>query len=146
MKILTEKPPNYDKIKKVLDFDEGGTIFTYGDTIYNPNAINLTIDLHVHESMHEIQQQRMGFFGRWLGPWRWWRRYLKDPKFRFDQELQAYKAQYRFAGVQIKDRNQRNNFLVGLARQLMGPMYGNMHIEGGLYGAMRLIKNSDKLH
>jgi hypothetical protein len=140
MQIKNEKPPIYDKVKKVLDFDERHTVFTYGDCIYNPAGITVTMDLHIHESTHQIQQQRLNILKRWLGPWRWWRRYLKDDKFRFDQELQAYRMQYGFMGPQIKDRNQRNDYLVALARQLMSPMYGSLKVDGGLYGAMKLIK------
>lgn len=142
MQIKNEKPPNYEKVKKAFAFDEKRTIFTYGDCIYNPAGINMTMDLQMHELVHMMQQQQMGFFRRWFGPWRWWRKYLKDTDFRFEQELAAYQSQYRFAMANVKDRNQKHDYLVQLARALMGPMYGNIGGKGGLYGVMTLIKQA----
>lgn len=142
MKVSNTKPPIYDKAKAAFDFNEKTTIFTYGDTIYNPAGITMTADLFTHEGVHEHQQNALHLHNKAIknGPSRWWKRYLKDPKFRFEQELQAYQAQYAFMKTQIKDRNQLNQYLVELTRELRGPMYGNLRI-GGLYEVMGLIRN-----
>jgi hypothetical protein len=140
MKVKNEKPPVYDAVKKLLDFEDQHTIFTYGEYIYNPAGVALTLDLHAHEEVHMRQQMAMNVMGK-LGPRRWWKRYLKDPQFRFEQELEAYRAQYQFAKRNIKDRNALHDYLVRVARTLASPMYGNLQIEGGLHGAMALIEN-----
>lgn len=137
MKVSTEKPPVWDKIKKVLNFDEKTTIFTYGDTIYNPAGIPLAQDLYVHESIHARQQEAHAVRGK-LGPYIWWRKYLKDPAFRIHQELEAYRAQYAFATQHIKDRNQLLNYALTLARFLAGPTYGEVITTNE---ALELIRN-----
>ena len=146
MQIKNEKPPIYDKAKAAFDFNEKTTIFTYDGCIYNPAGINVTLDLQAHEQVHERQQEalHLGKFVR-NGASRWWKRYLKDADFRFQQELEAYQEQYRFATRNIKDRNQLNEYLTSLARQLKGPMYGDLQI-GGLYDVMALIRNGHKAH
>lgn len=139
MKVLNEKPPIWDEARAAFDFNEGTTIFTYGDTIYNPAGINVTLDLRAHEEVHEVQQAAMKTMLS-SGPKNWWKQYIKDPEFRFQQELEAYRAQYQFVKRTIKDRNQLNNYLTALARELTGPMYGKLQV-GGLYQAMSMIRN-----
>lgn len=140
MKIKYEEPPIWASVKTAFDFNEKTTIFTFGDTIYNPAGLNVTEDLQVHEGVHEKQQAAMNVMGK-LGPARWWKKYIKDPEFRFEQELEAYRAQYKFAARNIKGREQLHQYCVMLARHLMGPMYGNLQ-KGGLFEIMRLIKLS----
>lgn len=97
--------------------DPRHTVWTYGDTLYNPGGIHVEDHLLAHEQTHTIQQEREG------GPDKWWRRYLDDPTFRFEQELQAYAMQYAFYCEQRTDRNQRFRFLHQLAGALSGPLY-----------------------
>lgn len=141
MKVLNEKPPIYDEAKAAFDFDEKTTIFTYGDTIYNPAGIVVSLDLITHERIHELQQTDMHTHGKLLknGPKKWWKKYIADSDFRFHQELEAYAAQYEYYKRNIKDRNRLNAYLVQMARELEGPMYGNMK-RGGLYEVMRQIR------
>lgn len=138
MKVLNEKPPIYDKALAAFDFNEKTTIFTYGDTIYNPAGINVSLDLHAHEQVHERQQAAMKTILA-SGPKNWWKRYIKDAEFRFQQELEAYRAQYAFYKRNVKDRNKLNDYLVFMARELKGPMYGNLEV-GGLHEVMGLIR------
>lgn len=126
MKIVNEKPPIWASVRVLLDFDEKRTIFTYGDTIYNPAKVIVSPDLIVHEMVHEKQQAAMNLFGRWFGAARWWKIYLHDPEFRFRQELEAYRAQYHYMARQINDREKLSRYLVNMTRELMGPMYGNL--------------------
>lgn len=140
MKVLNEKPPIYDKAKAAFGFNEKTTIFTYGDTIYNPGCINVSLDLHAHEEVHERQQAAMKTLMA-SGPKNWWKRYIKDSHFRFAQELEAYQAQYRFVSKTIKDRNQLNKYLTAIAGELKGPMYGDLRI-GGLFEVMAMIRDN----
>lgn len=134
MKISLEKPPCYEEANKFFKLEELnlGTIFTYGDTLYNPNNVQLTQDLIVHEMVHAEQQAHSDTGGKL-----WWQMYLADPDFRLKQEAEAYSAQYKFICKNVKDRNARTRVLYQLARQLSGKMYGEIvsHSE-----AMRLIK------
>jgi len=85
MKIVHEKPPNYNLIKDYFPLKEG-TIYTYGDTIYNPSSKEIPDDIIFHEEIHRQQQGKH--------PDAWWTRYIIDKDFRLEQELQAYSAQY----------------------------------------------------
>jgi len=94
------------------------TIFTYGKKIYNPAGRAIPEDLIIHEMVHQKQQ---GFFPRL-----WWRKYLRDPDFRFFQEAEAYAAEYKFICEKIKDKNYRVKNLIRFAQTLSGPIYGNI--------------------
>lgn len=116
MNILYEYPPNFDKIKEVFPIKED-TVFTYGDTIYSPKRQKITPDLIIHEDVHVKQQ---------VDPELWWNKYLKDKEFRLSQELEAYRAQYKFLCGVISDRNRRGICLHTIASHLSSDMYGNI--------------------
>ena len=121
-RISTKKPPAHIYNKAVekwgVDFNKG-IVFTYGDVIHSKDPIPQ--DLMVHELVH-VKQHRE-YPG---GPDAWWERYLDDDKFRYEQELQAYKKQYQWAKNNIKDREKLNKHLVHYAKCLSGEMYGKM--------------------
>lgn len=133
--ISLEKPPIWDEAVKYFQLDgRYGTIFTYGDTIYNPFKVHIPDDLIHHEEVHVKQQA--AFEG---GPETWWKRYFDDVEFRVSQEVEAYGAQYKFICKNVKDRNRRNDHLVELAHMLSGPMYGN---PVSFFEAMNRIRKS----
>ncbi len=121
MEIINKEPPHFKEIKMVFDLEGIKPVFTYGDKIYNP--MNLKIPDHVieHEKVHAEQQKHSTFWARL-----WWKKYLKNPQFRLNQELEAYKVQYQFAKKLIKDRNALARFLNQIAQDLSGKMYGNV--------------------
>jgi len=123
MIISNEKPPIWDEANKLFKLEELklGTIFAYGDTLYNPFDQPLTQDLIVHEMRHAEQQ---GHDRTIAGLW--WKRYLADLAFRLSQEVEAYGEQYRYFCTIRKDRNEQNRILIRLGDMLAGPMYGNM--------------------
>src|SRR3989304_1332950 len=90
-------PPNYEAIIKHLNPNKN-TIYTYGETVYIPSGADLTVDLIAHEQTHIDQQSSKD-------PQKWWEIYLKDPKFRLEQELEAYRNQYKtlFGNYNRKD-------------------------------------------
>ena len=137
MKHSYQKPPVWKHALAAFDFNPDTTVFTYGDTIYNPGKISLSPDLVIHEEVHERQQKNMNVLYR-FGPAIWWRKYLRDPKFRFEQELEAYRAQYAFFERALTDRQLKHKILEDLAGKLIGPMYGNM--GGGLLQVMNMIR------
>lgn len=115
MKTLNEYPPNIEEIRKVLTPPKD-VIFTYGDTLYNPDKIEIPDHLYVHEETHKKQQ---------TDPIAWWDRYLKDSEFRLEQELEAYVAQYVFFKETHNDK-QSKLLLEDIATHLSSSMYGNI--------------------
>lgn len=117
LKISNKKPPVWDRL--VAHFGPsvrwGKTCVTYGDTCYA--GFPLTPDLEVHELVHVMQQSN---------PEAWWDRYLADPAFRLDQELAAYRQQYKFAKTILNNRNTLFKLRDKIARDLASPMYGNI--------------------
>lgn len=133
MKILLQKPPNYEAVATFFNLPpDKAVFFTYGDTVYNPSLVRMTEDLIRHEETHVEQQHADPEVAK-----EWWARYLKDPVWRIEQEAEAYGAQYAFACQRIKDRNQRDRYLREIAKHLSGPVYGNAisHME-----AMKIIR------
>jgi len=89
------------------------TIFAYNHVIYCD--YKLPDHLIVHEETHHRQQDRDGL-DYWID------NYLKDPKYRLEQEIEAYKNQLQ----SIKDRNQRSKIRIESARNLSSELYGNL--------------------
>ena len=121
MKIVNGEPPEWimkgclDKFRVNVEH----TVWTYGDTIFAPGDDRTLPDyILAHESQHEAQQ--VAYEG---GKDAWWREFLANPRFRLEQEAEAYGAQYRFYCERVKDRNRRALFLMQIAGQLSGPLY-----------------------
>jgi hypothetical protein len=53
----------------------------------------------------------------------WWEEYLANPRFRMEQEAQAYGEQYKFFCKYRKDRNERSRFLNSICDLFSGPLY-----------------------
>lgn len=117
MKIINEKPPVWNNVCAALKINPKNTLFTYGDIIYNPDGIVIPDDLMEHEKTHIKQQAGQD-------PALWWGKYLRDQKFRLDQESEAYGVQYRYICKTTKDRERRNKILYAIAGMLSGPLYG----------------------
>lgn len=117
MKIALTWPPNIATIRAALDISGVEPVFTYGDTIYNPYKHHIDAALMAHEETHE-RQQRDG------GPDLWWQRYLDDPQFRAEQEIAAYRAQFRKLKKLRAKRDSLAMCLKDWAGNLAGPMYG----------------------
>src|SRR5262249_5865139 len=89
MEIRYEPPPIYDRICQAFPLakDNPYVVFTFGDVLFVPNrAARLDDALIEHEKVHAMQQV--------AGPGAWWDRYIVDLTFRFEQELQAHRAEY----------------------------------------------------
>lgn len=121
MNVVPTYPPNYEKIAKRFDIKgRHGIIFTYGTTIYNPSRIEISPDLFAHERVHSVRQGKIEG-----GPEAWWNAYCDRAEFRLQEELLAYKEQWRFAQENYP-RAQRRGLLDHISKALAGPMYGNM--------------------
>ncbi len=129
--MLIEKPPIWDQANEMVELVYG-TVFTYGDCIYNPDAVEISQDLLVHEQCHMKQQMYNETIAKI-----WWDKWFHDVQFRIEQEVAAYAAQYRYICSVVKDKNARDKNLRILARMLSGPVYGNVI---STIGAMEAIK------
>jgi len=109
MKIIKDKPPNYELIKLTLSPPEHA-IYCYGNKIYNPSGKELTPDLEYHESIHSKQQGN--------NPDLWYNKYLTDKDFRLEQELEAYGEQYLFIKEHISNNKLRKWSLEKMAEAL----------------------------
>lgn len=128
MRIVKDFPPNIDKIRELFPLT-GKEIFAWGDIIYSPSTESLPPWLLAHENVHKRQQDG--------DPEKWWARYLADPYWRFEQELEAHRAEYRSFCALEPNRNRKRVFLKGIARRLSAPMYGRV---ASFEKAKRLIK------
>lgn len=106
MKTIKAFPPNYPEIRRAFPHIRGrDIIFAYGDKIFYPSGKPLPDSLIAHETVHG--QRQAG------DPAGWWKRYLVDASFRFEEELLAHRAEYRAGGD-----------LAEIAKRLSGPLYG----------------------
>lgn len=133
MRIENTKPPIWEEAHKHFEIDDSETFYTYGEILHNPAGINVTDDIIVHESKHSLQQTTIEG-----GPAEWWRRYFSDKRFRKEQELEAYAAQYAFFCKHKKDGNDRIRYLHQLASLMASPMY---KVEIGQFEALRIIRD-----
>ena len=118
MRILVERPPLFDLIKATFPLAvRPGTLFSWGDIIYNPGNIAIPASLIAHETIHGWRQ------GADIEGW--WRRYLDDPQFRLAEEIPAHIEEYRVI-CESGGRHERRTGLVSLARRLSGPLYGHL--------------------
>lgn len=136
VKISNNLPPIhiYERAVKQFGIDfYNGIVFAYDNTIHS--IVEPEEDIVVHEMTHFEQQERMG------GADKWWDKYFDDPKFRLEQEIEAYQNQYKFLFKIVSNRDNLANYLWRMANNLSGQIYGNMisHRE-----AMKLIRNGLK--
>lgn len=138
MKVVNTEPPEWI-MKGCLDkfrVNVAQTFWTYGDTVFNPGGGAMPDHILAHESQHAIQQT-WEYMEKYLPPQHrtaammenreakdfWWQEFLSNPRFRLEQEAEAYGAQYRFFCSKERDRNRRAMFLMQIAGHLSGPLY-----------------------
>ncbi len=121
-KVIHDYPPNYDKIQKGLNLEKDAPmVFSYGDKIYDPVGGGLDDALIEHEYTHQVQQLE-----EIKDIEKWWDKYIADVDFRLSQEIEAYRYQYKYFCFIVKDRNKRNEYLMGLASSVSSSNYGNI--------------------
>lgn len=114
-------PDIFPKIKEA--FPEAnlsrGLMIAYKGEIYT--QIDPSPDEYVHEETHLRQQSR-------IGDALWWEYYIGDPKFRLEQEIEAYKAQadYIRSHPTLYTFPERRFRIQKMAELLSGPLYGNL--------------------
>lgn len=116
MKVARGYPPNYEQIRRKFKLRGRNVVFTYGDTVYNPNGDSIPDHLEAHEATH-VEQQAIS------GPESWWKLYLNSPRFRLEQELEAYINQYRY----IKEHYGRQD-RIGLLKKIAGDLASELYV------------------
>ncbi len=117
--ISTEIPAIYHVLKKKFGVNwDNELVITYGKVIHSKNA-HLLPDVVAHELTHVKQQEEMGDEN-------WWIKYLEDPKFRLEQEVEAYKWQVRFLRdhTESTTRDFRRWRINKMAEDLASSQYG----------------------
>lgn len=134
LRIVHQPPPNYAEIVAVFPFAKRpGTMFCHGRCIWIPNGGAVSPSLMAHETVHADRQIAMAG-----GPDAWWNQYLVDGQFRFDEELPAHIAEFRwFDG---RPRPERTFMLRQIAARLAGPLYGRLVT---VHQAKRLITGKE---
>jgi hypothetical protein len=84
----------------------------------------------VHEEVHLLRQKKMGNEV-------WWKLYLENEKFRFDEELVAYLAEANFIKKHIKDRELVFHAISDIASSFSSSTYGKIIDKGE---ALRLLR------
>ena len=117
MKLSKEKPPIYEACAKKFGVNwKRGIIFTYGDTVHCRNTPS--DQKLAHEQIHVNQQLSYGVK-------EWWSRYLEDVEFRLSQEVEAYRAEYKWIKKNVKSYLQREK-INQIVSDLSGYIYGNI--------------------
>jgi hypothetical protein len=118
--VVKARPPMFAEMDAAFHVAGKRVLFAYGDAIYNPEGVQVTRELLVHESVHLVRQQDIGVE-------EWWRRYIAEPQFRADEELLAHRAEYReFCSNPANGRNARRLYLRSLATRLASALYGSV--------------------
>lgn len=118
VEIRKEQPPNIATLRNAFQLT-GKEIFAWDGVIYDPSDGGVSKSLIEHEKVHFRQQRAVG------GPEVWWDRYIVDPAWRLEQELEATAREYEVFS-EDHGRAQRRRLLDILARRLSSPMYGGM--------------------
>ncbi len=121
--VRNEKPPIYNAVLTTFGLTDTDVlqliiIFAYKGEIWNPTGAPITRDRIVHEMVHFQQQGEDSD--------EWWSLYLTDPAFRLGMEIEAYRAQYKWAKKNIRDRNMVARLLVFISTAFSSKMYGNL--------------------
>lgn len=95
---------------------------TLGDYIYTNDTFGFNHPQKIaHEAVHAGQQHHSRIRAIW-----WWVKYLRDPEFRFNQELEGYQAEYQWVLKHEKNKQTRWQVLQGMAKNLASEHYGSL--------------------
>lgn len=120
MKISTDIPPIYETLHEKFGANwDDFILITVGDTVYTKDIGIIRDDLIIHEKVHEVQQRKEG-------PAIWWKKWIDDPVFRFEQEKSAYQVQLIWLKKNIKNREDRAKYVHSMAKNLSSSFYGNL--------------------
>jgi hypothetical protein len=130
-RVVVAKPPVYDACVEKFGADVivgKPIIWSWGDVIYNPTDIHISHELFAHEAVHgERQLDQVE---------KWWELYLKDPQFRYDEEMHAHRAEWRAVLRRSAGKNV-GAVLEAIAGRLASPLYGKViSLDGARYAIL----------
>lgn len=125
LSILVGEMPLKNELRAALGaaVDGPNVVFCWGDVVYANSDSYLRVAeidrqcVIVHEAVHSRQQKG--------DPQAWWRRYMADRGFRYQQELEAYRAQWAYI-LRHMDTLRRSRWLRIMAEDLSSPLYGDV--------------------
>lgn len=117
--VLIERPPVYDRCNEQFAIAGKPILFAWGDTIFNPEGVEIPPELFAHEAVHGERQ--IG-----IGVEHWWDRYLDLPWWRLKEEELAHRAEYQAYARRHPNSRKRALVLDAIAERLAGPLYGNL--------------------
>lgn len=121
MEILSEYPPNFDKISAALPgAHKEGVIFAYYPYVYKPHGDpEIRPELVAHEQVH-LNRQAEGD-----GPEQWWDEYISNAAFRFEEEKLAHIVEAKSLVNQASDcrRATRRRIATWIGGRLAAPLY-----------------------
>lgn len=118
VEVLHKKPNIYDVLHNKFGVEwDNGIIITVYPYVYC--KFELPPDKIVHESIHLRQQKAMT-------PQIWWQKFLDDPSFRLEQEVEAHRREAQFIRKNIKDRNAAFHYVREIAQNLSSKIYGEL--------------------
>lgn len=113
-----EKPDIFAKLSERFGVNwDDGIIVANGDTIHC--AYEIPPEKIIHEVTHLKRQKE-------IGKDLWWDLYLAKDSFRLEEEVLAYKSEYKFICESILDRNDRFQYLYQMAQALSSSQYGKL--------------------
>ena len=93
-------------------------VMAYGSSVYT-RVPEVEKEVVVHECVHLDRQRNSKLYGLW-----WWLKYLVSPRFRFLEELVAYRRQYQWV---CENRPRfRDHWLHKCAGDLSSETYGSL--------------------
>lgn len=117
-RIVHAFPPNYLELKAKFPCGPA-TIFSFGPVIYRPNRQPISPHIMEHENVHGQRQTDIGLET-------WWRRYIDESAFRFEEELVAHRREYKvFCTINTRAVAQSRQLDI-IAKRLAGPLYGSL--------------------
>ena len=134
MRIVQALPPLFDEIDAAFKVRGRPILFAWGGRIFNPAGVPVPPELMAHERVHGERQLQGATDGTAEGEHAiglWWGCYVKDPVFRFEEELLAHVAEFKMLcdcqrHAWRSERNMRRTLVRHVARKLAAPLYGNL--------------------
>ncbi|MGB0817840.1 MAG: hypothetical protein ACPGQQ_02950 [Candidatus Puniceispirillaceae bacterium] len=122
-KIIKAYPPNIDQIAEKFPMAKTNptVIFSFGECLFVPSGKDLPQEILAHEMVHCIRQLEHpgGVSG-------WWKQYLSDDEFCYNEELLAHRAEYQSIIERHPSRPLRRKALQHVAKKLSSALYGKM--------------------
>lgn len=140
MKIIEGLPFWFFLVKRkfpTIPMDKVGV--TWGDCIYTNDPMAFAHPQKMaHEWVHAAQQKHSKLFGLI-----WWWAYCRTERFRFEEELEGYRAEWDWVQENAKDPHQNFRYLNGMATMLSSEHYGNLV---GFDRAKGLIESDENIY